>query len=73
MTHNDLRYEVGPSQLNPGKRFLTRDGDGTPLTPKATGMELRFERDWSVVKADYTSPHHEYFTYRISRFMKRNR
>ena len=38
MTHNDLRYEFGPYQLNPGKRILTRDGEGIPLTPKATEL-----------------------------------
>ena len=40
MTHNDLRYEFGPYQLNPSKRILTRDGEGIPLTPKATEILL---------------------------------
>jgi len=40
MTHNDLRYEFGPYQLDPGKRILTRDGEGIPLTPKATEILL---------------------------------
>jgi|KBSSwiStaDraftv2_1062776.scaffolds.fasta_scaffold2797687_1 hypothetical protein len=38
MTHNDLRYEFGPYQLNPSKCILTRDGEGIPLTPKATDL-----------------------------------
>ena len=36
MTHNDLRYEFGPYQLDPNKRILTREGEGIQLTPKAT-------------------------------------
>src|ERR1051326_3982683 len=36
MNNNNLCYEVGPYQLDPGKRTLTRDGEGIPLTPKAT-------------------------------------
>jgi len=40
MTHNDLRYEFGPYQLNPSKRILTRNGEGIPLTPKATEILL---------------------------------
>lgn len=40
MTHNDLRYEFGPYQLNPSKRILTRDGEGISLTPKATEILL---------------------------------
>ena len=40
MTHNDLHYEFGPYQLNPGKRILTRNGEGIPLTPKATEILL---------------------------------
>src|SRR5689334_7861380 len=36
MTHNDLRYEFGPYQLDPSKRILTRNGEGIPLTLKAT-------------------------------------
>src|ERR1051325_3304688 len=36
MTHNNLRYEFGPYQLDPGKRILTREGEGLQLTPKAT-------------------------------------
>src|SRR5215510_686661 len=40
MTHNDLRYEFGPYQLNPSTRILTRDGEGIPLTPKATEILL---------------------------------
>src|SRR5690349_7769440 len=33
MTHNDLRYEFGPYQLDPSKRILTRAGEGIPLRP----------------------------------------
>jgi DNA-binding winged helix-turn-helix (wHTH) protein/tetratricopeptide (TPR) repeat protein len=40
MTHNDLRYEFGPYQLDPSKRILTRNGEGIPLTPKATDILL---------------------------------
>src|SRR6185503_7303974 len=40
MTHNDLRYEFGPYQLNPSKHLLTRNGEGIPLTPKATEILL---------------------------------
>ena len=40
MTHNDLRYEFGPYQLNPSQRILTRDGEGIALTPKATEILL---------------------------------
>ena len=40
MTHNDLRYEFGPYQLNPSKSILTRYGEGIPLTPKATEILL---------------------------------
>src|SRR5690242_3336780 len=36
MSNNNLCYEFGPYQLDPGKRILTRDGEGIPLTPKAT-------------------------------------
>jgi DNA-binding winged helix-turn-helix (wHTH) protein len=36
MSNNNLYYEFGPYQLDPGKRILTRDGEGIPLTPKAT-------------------------------------
>jgi len=36
MNNNNLCYEFGPYQLDPGKRTLTRDGEGIPLTPKAT-------------------------------------
>src|SRR5690349_1571264 len=36
MTNNNLCYEFGPYQLDPGKRTLTRDGEGIPLTLKAT-------------------------------------
>src|SRR5215470_1488208 len=36
MNNNNLCYEFGPYQLDPGKRILTRDGEGIPLTPKAT-------------------------------------
>ena len=39
MTH-ELHYEFGPYQLNPSKRILTRDGEGIPLTPKATEILL---------------------------------
>ena len=45
MTHNDLRYEFGPYQLNPSKRILTRDGEGIPLTPKATEILLVLVKD----------------------------
>jgi DNA-binding winged helix-turn-helix (wHTH) protein len=38
MTHNYLRYEFGPYQLDPTQRILTRNGEGIPLTPKATGI-----------------------------------
>src|ERR1044072_7830095 len=38
MTHNDLRYEFGPYHLDPTQRILTRNGEGIPLTPKATGI-----------------------------------
>src|SRR5215510_11310666 len=40
MTHNDLRYEFGPYQLDSSTRILTRDGEGIPLTPKATEILL---------------------------------
>src|SRR6185369_9263475 len=33
---NNLCYEFGPYQLDSCKRILTRDGEGIPLTPKAT-------------------------------------
>src|ERR1044072_69035 len=36
MSNNNLCYEFGPYQLNPSKRILTRNGEGIPLTPKAT-------------------------------------
>src|SRR5689334_18571342 len=36
MSNNNLCYEFGPYQLDPSKRILTRDGEGIPLTPKAT-------------------------------------
>jgi DNA-binding winged helix-turn-helix (wHTH) protein len=36
--NNDLRYEFGPYQLDPSKRILTREGEGIPLTPKATDI-----------------------------------
>jgi TolB-like protein/Tfp pilus assembly protein PilF len=36
MNNNNLCYEFGPYQLDLCKRILTRDGDGIPLTPKAT-------------------------------------
>src|SRR6185369_532734 len=36
MTHNNLRYEFGPYQLDPSKRILTREGEGIQLTLKAT-------------------------------------
>jgi hypothetical protein len=29
MTHNDLRYEFGPHQLDPSKGILTRDGESS--------------------------------------------
>lgn len=38
MTHNNLRYEFGPYQLDPSKRILTREGEGIQLTPKATDI-----------------------------------
>lgn len=38
MTHTDLCYEFGPYQLDPTKRILTREGEGIPLTPKATDI-----------------------------------
>lgn len=40
MTHNGLHYEFGPYQLDPSKRILTRNGEGIPLTPKATEILL---------------------------------
>src|ERR1044072_7917477 len=36
MSNNNLCYEFGPYQLDPGKRTLTREGEGIALTPKAT-------------------------------------
>jgi DNA-binding winged helix-turn-helix (wHTH) protein/Tfp pilus assembly protein PilF len=36
MSNNNLCYEFGPYQLDPCKRTLTREGEGIPLTPKAT-------------------------------------
>jgi DNA-binding winged helix-turn-helix (wHTH) protein len=36
MNNNNLCYEFGPYQLDSCKRILTRDGEGIPLTPKAT-------------------------------------
>jgi DNA-binding winged helix-turn-helix (wHTH) protein/tetratricopeptide (TPR) repeat protein len=36
MSNNNLCYEFGPYQLDPSKRTLTREGEGLPLTPKAT-------------------------------------
>src|ERR1043165_4668122 len=35
---NNLCYEFGPYQLDPSKRILTREGEGIPLTPKATDI-----------------------------------
>jgi len=37
-SNNNLCYEFGPYQLDPGKRILTRDGEGIPLTLKATDI-----------------------------------
>src|SRR5215813_1909044 len=37
MTNNNNQcYEFGPYQLDPSKRILKREGEGIPLTPKAT-------------------------------------
>ena len=36
MNNNNLCYEFGPYQLDSCKRILTREGEGIPLTPKAT-------------------------------------
>jgi DNA-binding winged helix-turn-helix (wHTH) protein/tetratricopeptide (TPR) repeat protein len=38
MSNNNLCYEFGPYHLDPSKRILTREGDGIPLTPKATDI-----------------------------------
>ena len=40
MSNNNLCYEFGPYQLDPCKRILTREGEGIPLTPKATEILL---------------------------------
>jgi DNA-binding winged helix-turn-helix (wHTH) protein/tetratricopeptide (TPR) repeat protein len=36
MSNNNLCYEFGPYQLDSCRRILTREGEGIPLTPKAT-------------------------------------
>jgi len=36
MSNNNLCYEFGPYQLDPSKRILIREGEGIPLTLKAT-------------------------------------
>ena len=36
MSNNNLCYEFGPYQLDSCTRILTREGEGIPLTPKAT-------------------------------------
>lgn len=36
MSNNNLCYEFGPYHLDPSKRILTREGEGIPLTLKAT-------------------------------------
>lgn len=36
MSNNNLCYAFGPYHLDPSKRVLTREGEGIPLTPKAT-------------------------------------
>jgi TolB-like protein len=36
MNNNNLCYEFGPYQLDSCKRVLSREGEGIPLTPKAT-------------------------------------
>jgi hypothetical protein len=50
MTHNDLRYEFGPYQLNPSKRILTRDGEGIPLTPKDSESKDLLEIQESITR-----------------------
>jgi len=40
MSNNNLCYEFGPYQFDPGMRILTRDGDAISLTPKATEILL---------------------------------
>jgi hypothetical protein len=51
MTHNDLRYEFGPYQLNPSKHLLTRAGAGIPLTPETFDSE---SKDLLEIQGEHT-------------------